>query len=317
MSETVTICEMSPRDGMQAVNCAQRIPFEMRLELIHTLMRARLPYIEVGSFVSPKVLPHMEDTPRLFEQLDATGYAGQLAALVPNARQYERFRDTPNLTTVALFLSASEAYSQKNKRVSIADDLADARQVAEQARGHGHRLRAHLSAAFRDPLGGEGATDPDVVARVARDLIGIGCETVALADTDGRATPPEVRRTMAHLLGAGVDVARLGVHLHDRDGHAVANAWEAFGLGVRTFDAAVGGIGGNRALPDSVGNVATESLVAFFERMGVATGVDPAALRDALLLVDRMTQLAGEPRPTTHLMQELLAPGADTDAARP
>src|SRR5688572_17569753 len=116
MAENVTICEMAPRDGMQAVNRSMRIPFEMRLELIRTLVRARLAYIEVGSFVSPKVMPHMADTPRLFEQLDASTYAGQLAALVPNVRQYERFKDTPNLTTVALFVSASEAYSQKNKR---------------------------------------------------------------------------------------------------------------------------------------------------------------------------------------------------------
>src|SRR5688572_13067719 len=106
MSASVIICEMAPRDGMQAINRSMRIPFEMRLELIRLLMRARWPYIEVGSFVSPKVMPHMEDTPRLFEQLDISGYAGQLTALVPNVRQYVRFTDTPNLTTVALFLSA-------------------------------------------------------------------------------------------------------------------------------------------------------------------------------------------------------------------
>ena len=294
MHDTVTICEMSPRDGMQAVNRSMCVPFEMRLELIRTLMRSRFPYVEVGSFVSPKVLPHMADTAALFQRLSSDGFGGQLAALVPNVTQYGWFKDTPNLTTVALFLSASEAYSQKNKRVSIADDLADARRIAELARARGHRLRAHLSAAFRDPLGGQGATNPDVVARVARGLIEIGCETVALADTDGRATPADVRRTIAHLLDSRVDVAHLGVHLHDRDGRAIDNAREAFGLGVRTFDGAVGGIGGNRALEDAVGNVATEALVEFFTGLGAETGVERAALQDAVKLVREMTQLAGE-----------------------
>jgi isopropylmalate/homocitrate/citramalate synthase len=294
MVDKVMICEMSPRDGMQAVNRSLRIPFEMRLELVRTLMRARLPYVEVGSFVSPKVMPHMEDTPRLFGQLDASNYAGQLAALVPNERKYERFGDTPNMTTVAIFVSASEAYSQKNKSVGIDEDLAHAWQIAQMAWARGHRLRAHLSAAFRDPLGAQAETDPRVVARVSRELIEIGCETVALADTDGRATPRDLQRTIAHLLDSHVDVARLGVHLHDRAGHAIDNAAIAYRLGVRTFDGAAGGIGGNRTLEDAVGNVATESLVELFQRMDVETGIDPNVLRDALRLVREMLQLVGD-----------------------
>jgi hydroxymethylglutaryl-CoA lyase len=230
----------------------------------------------------------------LFEQIDRTSYDGQLAALVPSAKWYERFIETPNLTTVAIFVSASEAYSQNNKRLSIAEDLHDARNIVQMALYPRHRVRAHVSAAFRDPLGTRGATDPDVVARVCRELIDIGCETVALADTDGRATPADVRRTIAHLIDAGLDVTRLGVHLHDRDGHAIDNAAEAFRLGVRSFDAAVGGIGGNRALEDAVGNVASEALVEFFDRMHVETGIERAALDEAVQLVRRMAEFAGE-----------------------
>jgi hydroxymethylglutaryl-CoA lyase len=317
MAERVFICEMSPRDGMQALNRSGRIPFEMRLELIRSLRRARLPYIEVGSFVSPRVLPHMEDTPRLFEHLSGDGYAGQLAALVPNVRQYERFKETPNLTTVALFVSASEAYSQKNKRVGIAEDLEDAGRIAGLARDAGHRLRAHVSAAFRDPLGHRGETDPALVTRVCRELAAIGCQTIALADTDGRATPRDVQRTIAAVLDAGIEPDRLGVHLHDRFGHAIANAWEAYRLGIRSFDSAIGGIGGNRALEDAVGNIATESLASFFEQVGVETGLDAVAIREALGLVYQMTLLTGEPRPSTRLMDEILATGPVADGPPP
>jgi hydroxymethylglutaryl-CoA lyase len=217
-----------------------------------------------------------------------------VAALVPSAKWYERFIETPNLTTVAIFVSASEAYSQKNKRLSIAEDLHDARNIAQMAVYVRHRLRAHVSAAFRDPLGSRGASDPDLVARVCRELIDIGCETVALADTDGRATPADVGRTVAHLIDAKLDLARLGVHLHDRDGRAIDNAADAFRLGVRSFDAAVGGIGGNRALEDAVGNIATETLVEYFERLGAETDTDREALRDAQRLVSQMTLIAGE-----------------------
>src|SRR3954471_19248926 len=106
---------MSPRDGMQSVNRDCRIPLEMRLQLIRALQRAGFPYIESGSFVSPKVFPQFEDTPDLFRELQP--YSGQLAALLPNFEYYETFKDTPNLNTVAVFLSASDEYSRKNKRI--------------------------------------------------------------------------------------------------------------------------------------------------------------------------------------------------------
>src|SRR3954451_15856174 len=83
MSNRVIICEMSPRDGMQSVNRDCRIPIEMRLALIDALKRARFPYIEAASFVSPKVFPQFADSVDVLTRSGAYD-AGQLAALVPN-----------------------------------------------------------------------------------------------------------------------------------------------------------------------------------------------------------------------------------------
>ena len=302
MREQVTICEMSPRDGMQVLNRSGRIPLEMRVALVQALQRANFPYVEAGSFVSERVLPHMSDTAELLARAKLPEYTGQLAALVPSLKYCEKHCDTPNLTTVALFLSASETYSMKNKRVSIEDDLKDAKQIAALARSRGHRVRAHLSAAFRDLTDANRPTSADLVAGICGELLGAGCELVALADTDGRATIGDLERVLRR-----VGVERIGVHLHDRAGDAIDKARIAYDLGIRTFDGAVGGIGGAVAIDDSPGNVATEDLVALFASLGVETGVDLPALRDALMIVFRMTQLVGDDRPKTHLMNEILA----------
>jgi len=300
----IRLCEMIPRDGMQVLNRSNAIPFQMRLDLLATLQKARLPYIEVGSFVSPKVFPQMEDTPRLFERL--APYDGQLAGLVPNAKYYERFQATPNMDTVALFLSASEAYSQANKRISIEDDLADAARIADAAKANHHRLRAHLSAAFRDLTDANRPSPPEQVADICRRLIDMGCEEIALADTDGRAFPTDVDKTLTYLLKA-IPADRLAVHLHDRYGQGVANALAAYRCGIRGFDASVGAIGGSKAVKNTVGNVSTEKLVLLFEGIGESTGVDIGALRGALHLVGRMARLAGEPPPATAFLDEELA----------
>ena len=125
----------------------------------------------------------------------------------------------------------------------------------------------------------------------SRELIEVGCETIALADTDGQATPLDVQRVLVRLIDAKLDIAKLGVHLHDRFGYAIANAWEAYRLGVRTFDAALGGVGGNVSVVGSVGNIATERLVAFFRSMNIETGIDMAVLDEALKIVREMIQL--------------------------
>jgi hydroxymethylglutaryl-CoA lyase len=52
-------------------------------------------------------------------------------------------------------------------------------------------------------------------------------------------------------------------------------------LGVRDFDASVGGIGGCPYAPGAAGNLATEDLVYMLEGMGVRTGVDLEKLIDA------------------------------------
>lgn len=280
---------MSPRDGMQSVNRDCRIPIEMRLALIEILKRARFPYIEAASFVSPKVFPQFADS---VEVLTRAGpyEAGELAALVPNLKYYEQSKLTPNLNCVAVFLSASDEYSRKNKRISLDEDLSDAKQIAAAAKTNGHSVRAHLSGAFRDLTTENRETDPRQVARVCKELIDAGCKTIAIADTDGHATTTDMQRIISHLRESNIDIAKIGVHLHDRDGQAIDNARQAFQLGVRTFDSAVGGIGGNRASTDYVGNIATEKLVELFSRSQV--GIDFDALRDAQRLVAEMVAIS-------------------------
>ena len=77
----VKICDVSLRDGMQILNRHAVIPLASRLELAEALVRAGLPYIEVGSFVNPRVVPAMRDTTELLARMPP--YDGQIAALAP------------------------------------------------------------------------------------------------------------------------------------------------------------------------------------------------------------------------------------------
>jgi hydroxymethylglutaryl-CoA lyase len=289
----VKICEMSPRDGLQyfggpGVSPGRIVPVEQRVRLIEELAGAGLRHIEVGAFVSPKGTPQMAVTDQLGLQLDPDAVPGmRYAALVPNEAGYRRLVAT-RLNEVAVFPTASESHARKNFGGRTIDDvLAMAGSVADLARRDGYPLRGHVSAAFQDMAIAADRSDLGTVVRVCRAVLDdFGGEYLTLADTNGTTNPVRIGEVLDAIGDAMGGLDRVGVHLHDRYGTGITNAYAAWQKGVRIFDSSLGGVGGSVAASAAagkngtqmVGNIATESLVAMFESMGIRTGVDVAAL---------------------------------------
>ena len=300
----VKICDVSLRDGMQILNRHAVIPLEARLKVAEALIRAEVPYIEVGSFVNPRVVPAMRDTSELLEQMPP--YTGQIAALAPTLEYYERLREAPRVNTVALFVSASDSYSRANTRMSVSEALDAAGTVAGAAVEDGYRLRGYLSYAFRDKTLARGEMPVEKVEEICRRLINMGCEAVALSDTDGLATPQDIERIVVPLAERlGLD--HIGVHLHDRRGLGVTNAYVAYRTGIRIFDASIGGIGGAITVRHSVGNIATEELASMFESIGADTGIDIRPLVEAGCRVSQMAEFVGDSPPPSKIILDELA----------
>ncbi len=300
----VKICDVTLRDGMQVLNRNALIPLRMRRRLAETLQRAHIPYIEAGSFVNPRIISAMQDTPDLFASLRT--YDGQqLAALVPKLKYYHQLAQTANVDTVALFVSASETYSRANTRMSSAEALVSAGEVARAALGDGYRVRAYLSYAFRDMVTARRDMAVETVERMCEALLEMGCETIALSDTDGRAAPRDLERIIGHVKET-LGLERMGVHLHDLHGLGLVNSLIAYRLGIRTFDCSIGGLGGNKIVENSVGNVATEELVNMFSGMDVTTGIDFDFLIRAGRIVVDMARYVGDPAPPSRILADRL-----------
>jgi len=63
------------------------------------------------------------------------------------------------------------------------------------------------------------------------------------------------------------------MHFHDTRGTALANTLAALEMGIATFDASSGGLGGCPYAPGASGNLATEDLIYMLDHMGIDTGV--------------------------------------------
>jgi hydroxymethylglutaryl-CoA lyase len=264
----VRIYEVSPRDGLQ--NESAVVPTEAKIALIEALVAAGLRDIEVTSFVRAAWIPQLSDAADVVARLPRVEGA-RFWALVPNVRGLERAIES-GIRGVSTVMSASESHNLKNLNRTRRESLEGLREVLAIAREEGLSTRAYLSTAFGCPY--EGAVPVAQVRELALALVDLGADELALGDTTGMGNPWLVAEVVESLVAAGIGIERIGLHLHDTRGTALANALAGYQCGVRTFDGSVAGVGGCPYAPGAAGNAASDDLVQMFESMGVPTGVD-------------------------------------------
>ncbi|EED84126.1 predicted protein, partial [Postia placenta Mad-698-R] len=286
----VNIVEVGPRDGLQ--NETAVIPPALKAELITRLGRAGMNTIEAGSFVSPKWVPQMEGTDEVLRQMEHL-QGVHYPVLVPNMKGLDALlallsTENPPVSRpqhaapplppaqpltdeIALFTAATDAFCQANTNCTVAESLARLAPVAARARASGLRVRGYVSVVVVCPY--TGRVRAEEVRDVARALLDMGCYEVSLGDTVGAGTPATSARcsrrawgrpSLRMLVGSG--------HFHDTYGAGVANMFAALELGLRTFDASVGGLGGCPYSPGATGNVATEDVLYALRGHGGGAG---------------------------------------------
>ena len=270
----VTIVEVGPRDGLQ--NEPAPVPTTAKIAFIDRLTAAGLPVIEVSAFVSPKWVPQMADAGDVAAGI--TRRAGtRYTALVPNLAGLERAQ-AAGLDEVAIFAAASETFSRRNINQTIDASLETYRAVCVRAGSLGIRVRAYLSTAFGCPF--EGTVPPARVAGVAHALVDMGAFEISVSDTIGIAHPGQVPAVVG-AVAERIGLERVALHFHDTRGTALANVLTALDLGVTTFDASAGGLGGCPYAPGATGNLATEDLVYMLDGLGISSGIDLEAVVEA------------------------------------
>ena len=266
---SVLISEVGPRDGLQSVS--RTMPTAAKLAWIDALYDAGLREIEVCSFVPPKLMPQMADAAEVVgHALTKPGLV--VMALVPNLRGAESAL-AAGVHKLTLPVSASAAHSLANVRKTREQMIEEIRNVAalRNERAPKVRIEAGISTAFGCTI--QGRVDEDDVIWMATQAVAAGADEAGLSDTTGMANPAQVRRLFKRLRQAIGDKAG-AAHMHNTRGLGLANCLAAYDVGVRTFDASQGGLGGCPFAPGASGNVVTEDLVFMFEAMGVSTGVD-------------------------------------------
>ena len=269
MTHRVLISEVGPRDGLQSVKAT--MPTAAKCAWIDALVAAGIREIEVASFVPARLLPQMADAAEVVRHA-LTHKGVTVMALVPNLRGAQA-AFAAGVHKVSVPVSASAAHSLANVRMTREQMVEEVRnivalrdEVAPQV-----KVEAGMATAFGCTL--QGAVSEDDVLWLAEAVVAAGADESGLSDTTGMANPAQVRRLFKRL-HAAIGSKAGAAHMHNTRGLGLANCLAAFDVGVSTFDASLGGLGGCPYAPGASGNVVTEDLVFMFEAMGVRTGID-------------------------------------------
>jgi isopropylmalate/homocitrate/citramalate synthase len=291
---SVEFHEEGPREGFQMET--GRFALADRAALIDALSAAGLKQIQVGSFVSPRAVPQMADTPDLFAAIHKRP-GTRYTALWLNTNGFERARacDQVDLDGKVMFYT-SEGFSQSNNNCSVRE-MRD-RQLVWIDRYIELGIpfeQAYVMTAFGCNF--SGAIPITAITDLLRWLKDACAErhiplpAIYLADTMGWGNPEEIKRRIGAVRELLPD-APIALHLHDTRGLGGANVYAALQMGVRLFDSSVAGLGGcpfaGHKYGGAAGNICTEDMAFMCEELGIDTGVDLDALIEAARLAERI-----------------------------
>lgn len=269
-----------PRDAMQGIK--DFIPTEIKIQYIRQLLQVGFDTLDFGSFVSPKAIPQLADTPSVLAGLDLPGIQTKLLAIVANLRGAEAALTFPEITYLGYPFSISETFQLRNTNASIEESMDRVKEMTELCATSGKQLVIYISMGFGNPYG-----DPwnvEIVQNWVDKLYDMGIRIMQLSDTIGVAKPASISYLFSHLIPA-YPAIEFGAHFHTTPKRWREKVEAAFLSGCKRFDGAIKGYGGcPMAKNDLTGNMPTEKLIKYFEEKNMALGLDPDAFEKALWL---------------------------------
>lgn len=275
--ETLTIREVSPRDGLQNEKVAPLTTADKQ-RLIDSLVAAGIGSIEVTSFVKPEAVPMMRDADAIMRYTRRTYPNLHSMGLIFNEQGIKRALAV-GAKSLALVFIVSDGLSNANTGKPSDYWLEKYRTLIPKVRASGTWLRVYAAAAWVCPY--DGQIPPERAYRYIDTLMDLGVDELCLTDVIGHAQPLQVG-AMFDILAAKYGNEKLAVHLHDTQALGLANAYAAIQAGVRILDTSAGGLGGCPFAPGSAGNLATEDLVLMAHKMGYDTGINLDMLWDTV-----------------------------------
>jgi hydroxymethylglutaryl-CoA lyase len=274
----------SPREGMQGF--ARIIPTGDKVRYVNQLLRVGFDSVEIGSIVSPRLIPQMADSLEVLRKLDLSGTTANRMFLALNARGAQILAGEDETTHISYPFSFSPAFLKLNVNSSVEQSLDTVNIVIDLCAKKEKQAVIYLSMAFGNPYG-----DPWSIEMLA-DWVGklhqAGARIIPLSNVSVEIDAAMITRVYSTLIPMFPDV-EFGLHLHTAGSGWHEKVLAAYLAGCRRFDGVINGRGGcPMAGKELLGNVKTENLLEFAGMKNLSPEIDQPALKAAYRVAEEI-----------------------------
>ncbi len=259
-----------PRDAMQGIS--DFIPTKKKIDYLNLLLQLGFDTIDFGSFVSPKSIPQMRDTEEVLAHLNLTTTISKLLVIVANLRGAKTACSYDEIHYLGYPLSLSETFQQRNTNRSVNEAFHDLEEMQKLAKAHNKTLVVYLSMAYGNPY-----NDPyemDYVTEFVNRLDNMEVNIISLADTIGVSNPKNIATLFETLIPTFPHI-EFGAHLHTTPQTTIEKLEATYQAGCRRIDGAIKGLGGCPLAKEKLtGNMATEKILLWFDKMAIETKIN-------------------------------------------
>lgn len=199
--------DVSLRDGLQSSNQVLETSYKFNM-FVKSCAEYNQEAIEIGSFVSPKILPMLADSSVLYKMTkDVT--QTPIYMLLPSSSKLEQATNL-GCTHLSLITSVSEEFQLANTRKTIKQTKQDIKYITDTFKG---KIKLYLSCIDTCPL-----TGPIDHLHISDELEWYwkecGIQTLCLSDTVGQLTPKSFVSIVDQAYNQGVPYKSMSLHLH-------------------------------------------------------------------------------------------------------
>jgi hydroxymethylglutaryl-CoA lyase len=215
------IFDVSLRDGIQGANPVH-YPTHRKLQILQNIYDQFMPdKIEIGSFVSPKVLPIMSDTAVFFDQIpESIKNAVDIYVLVPNKVGLLKAIDC-GLTNFSFITSVSNAFQVKNSGKNLNNKKVELQEMMKiiQDTKINAKTKLYISCVTECPLIGK--LNNDFIMHEIISSYGVTdirhipeYDEICISDTMGTLSCKNFEYIADGMIRFGVSPTRISIHLH-------------------------------------------------------------------------------------------------------
>lgn len=267
-----------PRDAMQGLT--EFIPTELKIKYITQLLKVGFDTIDVASFVSPKAIPQLRDSAEVLDNLDLSTSKSKLLTIVANERGALETAKFKSISYLGFPLSLSETFQQRNTNKSIAQAFDMVKTIQEICVKHKKEMVTYISMGFGNPYNEPFETS--IVLEFVDRLSQLGIPIISLSDTIGVSNKDNITEIF-HSVSSAYPNIEFGAHLHSDLETATDKIDAAYKVGCRRFDGAINGFGGCPMAEDKlVGNIATETILAYLNKYNIENKIDQSEFEKAI-----------------------------------